>query len=111
MPLAMVRTRAISSSFRQLSYTMCWSIFQHFSQSEQYSSRMEKLEAGDYKVALGRRIRALRTAQGISLRKFALMVGIDYGYLSNIETGKANITVDLLAKIADGLEVDLRDLF
>lgn len=39
------------------------------------------------------------------------MTGIDYAYLSNIENGKANATVDVLAKIADGLGVTIKDLF
>lgn len=65
----------------------------------------------DYRIKLGRRIRVLRDAQHISLRRFALMINIDYSNLSNIETGKTNVTIDSLAKIADGLEVSLKDLF
>ena len=39
------------------------------------------------------------------------MIGMDYAHLSNIETGKANPTLDILAKIAEGLDQDVRDLF
>ena len=72
---------------------------------------MRNIKTSDYKAALGLRIRSLRESQEVSLRKFALMVGVDYSYLSNVERGKANVSIDTLAKIADGLGVELRDLF
>ena len=45
--------------------------------------------------------------QGLSLRKLGLMTGIDYAYLSTIENGSANTTVDTLLKICDALDVEL----
>jgi len=47
----------------------------------------------------------------MSLRKFALMVGMDYTYLCEIEKGTANATIDILDKIALGLNVELPELF
>lgn len=64
-----------------------------------------------HRARLGRNIRILRMKRGLSLRTFGQMVDVDYAYLSNIENAKANATVDVLAKIAEGLEVDIRDLF
>lgn len=72
---------------------------------------MTTLPHKDYKPLLGMRIRALRTSQELSLRKFALMVGIDHAYLIDIELGRRNTTVDMLTKIAEGLGVELKDLF
>lgn len=72
---------------------------------------MTTLPNKDYKPMLGARIRTLRTGQDISLRKFALMVGIDHAYLIDIELGRRNTTVDTLTKISEGLGVDLQDLF
>lgn len=72
---------------------------------------MTTLPHKDYKPLLGARIRALRTSQELSLRKFALMVGIDHAYLIDIELGRRNTTVDMLTKIAEGLGVELKDLF
>ena len=65
----------------------------------------------NYKPDLGNRIRALRNEQGLSLRKFGLMVDVDYTYLFDIERGHANATVDTIAKIASGLGVDMKELF
>lgn len=61
--------------------------------------------------ALGRRIKYLRTSQRLSIRRLALMVGVDYSYLCNIENGKANATIDVIEKIALGLNVEIQDLF
>lgn len=69
------------------------------------------MEKSDYTAAfrrdLGARIRACRVGQGLSLRKLGLMTGIDYAYLSTIENGSANTTVDTLLKICDALDVEL----
>lgn len=64
-----------------------------------------------YRKQVGSRIHQLRVSQGLSLRKLALMVGMDYAYLSNIEHGTANPTIGSLERLADGLGIDLRDLF
>ncbi|WP_411161141.1 helix-turn-helix domain-containing protein [Eggerthella lenta] len=53
----------------------------------------------------------MRVGQGLSVRKFALMVEMDYSHISAIENGRANATVDSLYKIANGLGVSIRDLF
>lgn len=63
------------------------------------------------RISLGRRIRKLRKSQGISLRKFSLMVGLSYPYLSRVENGKVAASVDVLEKIADGLDIPIRELF
>ena len=52
----------------------------------------------------------LREKQGLSQRKFALMVDTNQTHLWQIETGRTNIGFDLLCRIADGLGVQVRDL-
>lgn len=44
------------------------------------------------------------------MRKFGLMIGMDYSYLFDIEHGTANTTVDALIKIATGLDKKVSDL-
>lgn len=63
------------------------------------------------RIAFGKRVRRLREREGISLRKFALMVGVSYPYLSNVENGKQAVTIDVMDRIARGLGVEIRDLF
>lgn len=68
------------------------------------------MEADAYKKNLGKKIRAARCSLGISVEKFALMVGIDRNYLRDIEYGRANPTIDILIKIADGIGVHVWEL-
>ena len=60
---------------------------------------------------VGARIKELRRTQGLSLRKLAQMVNMDYAYICNIESGQANPTLDALSKIAAGLDVEVIELF
>lgn len=61
--------------------------------------------------ALGKRIRMLRKANKLSQQKFALMVGVERSYLSKLEAGKRNPSIDCIEKIANGLDVTLSELF
>lgn len=72
---------------------------------------MDNVRTKPHRERLGRNVRILRVERGLSLRTFGQMIGVDYAYLSNIENGKANASVDILEKIAEGLDVDIRDLF
>lgn len=63
------------------------------------------------KERLGNRIRELRQKTGLSQEKFALKIGMDRTYFASVETGKRNIAIVNLEKIAIGLEVSLSELF
>lgn len=56
---------------------------------------------------LGLKIAERRKLQKFSQEELADIIEIDRGYLSTIETGKANSTVDLLYKIQDILDMDI----
>ena len=62
-------------------------------------------------VELGERIRELRLEKGISQEKFALSIDMDRTYYSSVESGKRNVSIKNIKKIADGLEVSLCELF
>lgn len=47
----------------------------------------------------------------MSQNSFALMVGVSRKYLIDIESGKANPTVDMLERIAGGLDTAVGQLF
>jgi len=63
------------------------------------------------RICLGKRIKTLREKQGLSQRKFSLMVGIDRSYIIGVEHGRRNISIDNIEKIANGLGVGIYDLF
>ena len=60
---------------------------------------------------LGARIRALRNAKGLSQEKFALSIDMDRTYYASVESGKRNISINNIAKIAQGLGISLEELF
>ena len=60
---------------------------------------------------LGKRIRELRQQTGLSQEKFALKIGMDRTYCASVETGKRNIAILNIKKIADGLSITLSELF
>lgn len=62
------------------------------------------------KRSLGSQIREARAAQGISQRQLALMTGISRSFLWKVETGTADIGIDVLIKIARALDTSVREL-
>ncbi len=68
----------------------------------------------DHRTALGRRIKTLRESHREgrwSQQTLADRSGLDRSFLAEIETDKANPTVDTLGKIADALGVSIAELF
>lgn len=59
----------------------------------------------------GERIRELRTQRNMSQEKFALQIDMDRTYLASVESGKRNISLENISKIADGFEITLEELF
>lgn len=59
----------------------------------------------------GDRVRQLRIERNISLRKFALVIGIDKSFLVDIEYGRKAPSLDTIEKIALGLNVSFSELF
>ncbi len=59
---------------------------------------------------LGNRIRLVRTGQGLTQGRFALMIGMDRSYLLDVEKGRRNVSVDNLIRISNGLGIKLSDL-
>lgn len=62
-------------------------------------------------VLLGKRIKELRIKAGDSQEKFALKINMDRTYYASVESGKRNISIVNIKKIADGLGVSLQELF
>lgn len=65
----------------------------------------------DKRKLLGQRIAEIRKTQNISQKQLALMSNINKGYLSEIENGISNISVNKLFRVADALSISAKDLF
>ena len=59
----------------------------------------------------GQRIKFLRNERGISQEKFALSIDMDRTYYASVESGKRNISINNIEKIAKGSNVSLEELF
>lgn len=62
-------------------------------------------------LTIGVRIRALREERGLSLRRFALMTGLNKSHLSAIERGQLDMRMGSFFKILDGLDVSPEEFF
>lgn len=59
----------------------------------------------------GQRVRELRNQHGLSQEKFALKIGMDRTYLASVESGRRNISLLNILKIAEGLYITPSELF
>lgn len=57
------------------------------------------------------RLKALRKSTGLSQEIFALKINMDRTYYSSVESGKRNISLKNIKKIADGYGITLEELF
>lgn len=65
----------------------------------------------DHRLAFGQRVRELRSRRGWSQEDFSHHIGLDRTYVSGIERGVRNPTLDVLYKLAQGLGVEVTELF
>ncbi len=65
---------------------------------------------GKLSVLIGNRIREIRKKKGLRQEDMEGF-GINYKYYQRIETGKANVTLNTIEKIAIALKIDPLELF
>lgn len=65
----------------------------------------------DVNKQLGMRIRYLRKSKHLSIEDLALEASINKNYLSDLERGRRNPTVNVIEKIALALDTNLENLF
>lgn len=54
---------------------------------------------------IGTTLRRLRKQKGFTLRKFAKLSGLSHSFISDIENGRCNPSIESLQKIANALDV------
>lgn len=65
----------------------------------------------DYRKILANNITKYRKKKGLTREELSLSLGFDNSYISKLEKGKLNITLDRLMAISNCLGVKLSDLF
>ena len=61
--------------------------------------------------AFGARVRMLRVGKGLTQEELANDSNISWSTISRIERGNLSATVDVVASLAQALQLPLRDLF
>jgi len=61
--------------------------------------------------AFGEAVRRLRRKHEPSQEKFAARAGISRTYMSEIERGATNVSLDTISRVAEGLGISLSELF
>ena len=58
---------------------------------------------------LGITLKALRAEKGVSQEKLALSTGIDRRYMSDIENGRRNVSLEIIEKLAAFFEMKVSE--
>ena len=67
---------------------------------------MDKIE-----IRFGYRVKEIRLKQNISQEELAFRCGLSKNYISDVERGTRNISLKAISKLADGLKVEVKELF
>ena len=62
-------------------------------------------------IKFGKAIRQIRSERQISQEEFADMCGMHRSYMSDVELGKRNISLENIKKIAEALSLSVSQLF
>ncbi len=65
----------------------------------------------DIKQAVGKRVKELRNKIGISQEELADTTQLDRTYITSVECGKRNISIVNIEKLANALNVTLKEFF
>lgn len=65
----------------------------------------------DIKVQFGKRLRKLREDRDLSQETLAYEAGLDRTYISSVERGKRNISIENIEKLAKALDIKIKDFF
>ncbi|WP_353959283.1 helix-turn-helix domain-containing protein [Paeniroseomonas aquatica] len=72
--------------------------------------RVEDRMDDDERVTFGANVKAARKAQCLTQEQLSERVGIKQGYLSRIEGGKADMTFEVMTRVAKALGSDVHKL-
>lgn len=65
----------------------------------------------DIKIKFGQKIRDLRNARGISQEKLAEFANLHRTYISSVEQGKRNVSLENIEKLAVALNCTITEFF
>ena len=69
------------------------------------------LYAMNIKEKFGQKVKILREEKGLSIENLANISNVDRNYISDIEKGKRNVSIEIIEIIINGLESDFETFF
>lgn len=66
------------------------------------------MDNNDIRQRIGSELRALREAQGLTVRVLADKAGVIYSHITRIEQGKYNLQIDTLHKVTTALGATIK---
>lgn len=63
------------------------------------------------KTLIGKRVKSIRRARLLTQESLAEKADLNSKYLSSLECGKENPTLDVFSRLADALEIELSEIF
>ncbi|WP_100627015.1 helix-turn-helix domain-containing protein [Algoriphagus formosus] len=64
----------------------------------------------DIKEKFGQRLRVLRKDKGLSQEELAEKSGLNRPYISAIEQGKRNVSLEVMEKLAEAMSLNIKSL-
>lgn len=65
----------------------------------------------EFSYSVGNRIRALRKQRGMTQEQLAEKASLHYSYLSSMERGERNVSIESLEKVINALEINPMQIF
>lgn len=65
----------------------------------------------DVKAEYGKKVKEIRKKKGVSQESLADLAGLDRTYISDIENGKRNVSLETIFKIAEALNIPVVEFF
>lgn len=65
----------------------------------------------DIKEKFGQKVKELREEKGFSIEQLANISNVDRNYISDIEKGKRNVSIEIIEKIIKALDNDFPTFF
>lgn len=65
----------------------------------------------DIRIMVGKRVKELRNKLGVSQEELADLARLDRTYIASVESGRRNISIVNIEKLANALKVTLKEFF
>jgi transcriptional regulator with XRE-family HTH domain len=65
----------------------------------------------DIKLKVGQRIRELRQTQKLSQEALANKANVDRTYMTDLENGRRNVSIEVLKRVTDALDITFTEFF